>query len=379
MTLAAIGFAFLAFAGTLQFVTTAGAALRLLPRGRRPEPLELPPVTLIRPVCGLENFIEECVETSFRLTYQNLELIFCVDEESDPIVPVVRRLVANYPGVDARLLVGRDSVGSNPKLNNVVKGWHAARSDLVIMSDSNALLPPDYVERLLERWNDKVGVVSTATVVTRPEGFPSELEGAFMNGFQARWVLAADMVGYGFALGKTLMWRKSALDRLGGLSVLAEEAAEDIASTKVLRGTPLRPRLAIRPIEQPVGRRSFATMWGRQLRWARLRRAGLAATYLPEIVSGGLFPILTAIALAVVGLFSWPAVAAYALGWYALEALLCAIGRWPLRPMSVLSWLVRDALIPVLWVGGWIGNSFEWRGNVMTVKRGRSPAEPTEA
>src|SRR5215207_4126952 len=138
MTLATIGFAFLAFAGTLQFVTTAGVTLRLLPRRKKAEPATKPPVTLVRPVCGLENFIEECVETSFRLTYPNLELIFCVDEETDPIVPVVRALIAKYPAVDARLLVGRDSVGNNPKLNNVVKGWDAARADIVILSDSNA-------------------------------------------------------------------------------------------------------------------------------------------------------------------------------------------------------------------------------------------------
>jgi ceramide glucosyltransferase len=248
------------------------------------------------------------------------------------------------------------------------------------MSDSNALLPPDYIERLLERWRDDIGVVSTATIVTRPEGFSAELECAFMNSFQARMVLAADIIGYGFALGKTLMWRKSVLERLGGLPALASEAAEDIASTKILRGTPLRPRLARRPIEQPIGRRSFASMWSRQLRWAKLRRAGLLATYLPEFLSGGFFPLLVAAALAVSGLFAWPAALAYAVAWYGLEAVVCLAGGWPLRFSSPLAWLVRDALVPVLWIGGWAGNSFEWRGNVMTVKRARgTPAEPTEA
>lgn len=375
MSLATVGFAFLAFAGLLQLATTAIVAIRL----RRPPRLaiapDLPPVTLVRPVCGLENFIEECVETSFRLTYPDLELIFCVDDETDPIVPVIRRLISAYPAVDAKLLVGQDSVGNNPKLNNIVKGWNAARADLVIMSDSNALLPPDYVEALLPRWSGKVGVVSTATIVTRPEGFAAELECAFMNTFQARWVLAADALGRGYALGKTLMWRRSVLEPLGGLPALALEAAEDIASTVVLRGTGLAPRLAIRPVEQPIGRRSLATVWRRQLRWARLRRAGLTATYLPEAISGALIPLLVAAGLAVGGQLAWPLVAAFAIAWYGLEAFVSLAGRWPLSWLSPLSWLARDLLIPVLWVGGWIGNSFEWRGNVMSVKRAPEPAQ----
>jgi ceramide glucosyltransferase len=138
----------------------------------------------LRPLRGLENHLEEALTTSFRLTYPKLELIFCVEDETDPVVPLVRRLIAEHPAVDARLLVGRDRLGGNPKVDNLTKGWRAASADWIIMSDSNALLPADFVESLMSRWRSDTGLVSTAAYVTRPEGFAAEIECAFVNTFQ---------------------------------------------------------------------------------------------------------------------------------------------------------------------------------------------------
>src|SRR5690349_5673106 len=123
MILAALATAFLAFTLFAQLLTVAVVAVRVTRRGRRKRVAHAPGVALLRPVRGVENFIEEEIETSFGLSYPNLEIIFCVDEEDDPIVPLVRRLIARYPAAGARLLVGRDTVTDNPKLNNLYKGW----------------------------------------------------------------------------------------------------------------------------------------------------------------------------------------------------------------------------------------------------------------
>lgn len=108
-----------------------------------------PLVSLIRPVCGLDRFDEETLGSSFRLSWRDLEVIFCAAHESDPAVPLVRRLIAENPRVNAQLLIGESGLSGNPKLNNLEKGWRVSRGAFVAMTNSNLLLPVDYIERLL--------------------------------------------------------------------------------------------------------------------------------------------------------------------------------------------------------------------------------------
>jgi len=122
---------------------------------------------------------------------------------------------------------------------------------------------------------------------SQPDGFWAELECAFLNTYQARWQYIADAFGFGFAQGKTMLWRRADLDRAGGIEVLAREVAEDAAATKVVRGAGRKVQLVDRPFPQPLGYRSAAEVWHRQVRWARLRRASFFAYFLPEAVSGG--------------------------------------------------------------------------------------------
>lgn len=342
----------------------------VVPEGFRPR------VSLVRPVCGIEYRIEDEIASSFALSWPNLEILFCVEEEDDPVVPVVRRLIAAHPEADARLVIGRDVVGANPKLNNVIKGWHASTGEFVIISDSNALLPVTYVEDLLSRWQDDTGVASHAAIMVDPGSFAAEIECAFLNTYQGRWALAGDAIGRRYALGKTLMWQRRTLDGLGGPAVLAREAAEDIASTKVLRGTGLRPRLARKPLPQPIGRRSLATVWRRQVRWARLRRAGLGGIYGVEALSGAALPFGSVAVLAATGFVPWLLVLGYVAVWYGAEAVLAAAGRWPLTWRMPLAWMLRDVAAPFLWLLGW-GNRFEWRGVQMSVRSLQAPGGGT--
>lgn len=375
---ALIAFGLMTSHGVSHVASIAAVAVRLRRKGRMDlRPDQLPPVTLLRPVRGLENFIEESLRTSFALTYPKLELIFCVDDADDPIVPLLDRLIAEHPNVNARRLVGRDRISANPKLNNLVKGWNAATSDWILMSDSNALLPPDFIEMLMASWRPGTGVLSTAATVTQPANFAAELECAFVNTVQAKWMLVADLAGTGFAQGRTLLWQRHTLEKLGGLAVLGREAAEDVASTKALRGTGLKPRLARHPLPQAIGRRRFRDVWKRQVRWARLRRSGFPLIYPAEIFMGAAVPFTCALAVTIAGVLPVWGLAAYVAAWYCLEALLARAGGMPLTPRMPLAWLVRDFLLPVVWIAGLIGNSFEWRGNAMSANTTAEGPPPT--
>lgn len=354
---------------SIQLASTALASVRC-PERKVPlaPPPDAPPVSLIRPVCGLDNYAEETLGSSFRLDYPHYEVLFCAARADDPVLPLVRRLMLDHPAIPSRILIGDDWVNANPKLNNVVKGWDGAAHEWIVMADSNVLMPPDYLQRLLASWRPDTGLVCSTPIGSRPDGFWAEVECGFLNTLQARWQYAAEAIGLGFAQGKTMLWRRSILEQSGGIRALGAELAEDAAATKLVRRQGLRVHLVDSPFEQPLGRRGMAEVWSRQLRWARLRRVTFPLFFMPEMLTGSLVSVLAA-AYVAWSLDSSPVAAGLVvfLVWMAAEALLARIAGWRLTWRSPLAWAVRDLMLPFLFVNAWLANDFVWRGNEMDV------------
>jgi ceramide glucosyltransferase len=327
------------------------------------DPGQAPRITLLRPVHGLEHDLEATLASGLRLDYPNYQMLFCAEDADDPAADLVRRLIKAHPNADARLLIGRDQVSQNPKLNNLIKGWQVADGEWVAMADSNILLPPDYLSQLLALWDAQTGLVSSPAAGTAPDGWGGALECAFLDSYQARWQLAADQLGMGYGQGKTLFWQRSFLTDAGGPEVLAAEIAEDAAATKLVRKAGLKVRLTQRPFVQPVGRRPWQAVWGRQLRWAIIRRMGFPMLFLAEPLTGAALP-LAAFAAATLGL-GWPAglIAIYAALWYGAEWALIRVAGWPGGVQNLAATVLRDAMIPALWLAAWRKSSFQWQGN----------------
>jgi len=360
----------------VQVASIVIAICRLRPgAARRASPKQYPPVSrspsvsIVRPLCGIDNYAAETLRSTFDLDYPQCEILFCVASAQDPVLPLVQDLIAGNPGSPAQLLIGDDRGSMNPKLNNVLKGWHAASHDWIIIADSNVLMPRDYVQRLFASWRADTGLVASPPIGCRPDGIWAEIECAFLNTYQARWQYLVDSFGFGFAQGKTMLWRRADLDRAGGIETLAKEVAEDAAATKIVRDAGLKVRLIDQPLAQPLGRRSAAEVWNRQLRWARLRRASFLIYFLPEILSGGVLPMIAVALLA--HAFALPpalCVAGFIAFWYGGEMILAAAAGWNVPMLYPFYGFARDLLLPALFVGALRGNDFVWRGNEMQVE-----------
>ena len=236
------------------------------------------------------------------------------------------------------------------------------------MADSNVLMPKDQLQRMLSAWRHDTGLVCSPPIGGAPKNLWAELECAFLNTYQARWQCFADSLGLGFAQGKAMLWRRELLNLASGIEVLGSELAEDAAATKAIRALGLHVRLVAQPFMQPLGSRSSTEVWHRQLRWARLRRTTFKLFFIPELLAG-IIPPLT-VAVAVTAAAGWSIVATVfplVAAWYAAEALLAYRAGWHLSRRSIAVWMLRDALLPALWISAWIGNEFEWRGNPMSV------------
>lgn len=330
-------------------------------------------ISLVRTIHGINPLEEETLRSSFLQSHAKYEVLFCAASEGDPAVACVRRLIAAFPDVDARLLIGDDQISANPKLNNMVKGWRAAKHEWIVFADSNLMLPPDYLDRVLAAWKPDTGIVCAPPVGSRPKGFWAEVECAFLNTYQARWQYAADSIGFGFAQGKTMLFRRDILENGGGIAALASELAEDAAATKVVRRVGLRVRLAGPSFFQPLGRRTAWHVLSRQTRWAQLRRLTFPGWFVLELLTGSAVPML-ATALAALALDISPelAVAGFAAVWYGAEVLLARAGGWHVSWMSPFAWLLRDMLIPVIWLRAWTANAYKWGGHQVAWEAGGS-------
>lgn len=368
MAYAAAGVCF--FLTLLNLISIGLAAIRA-----RPRPAPLPPqraapgVSVVRPLCGLDNFCDETLESSFRLDYPAYEMIFCVARASDPVLPLVQRLIARHPDRPARVIVGDEQVSPNPKLNNCVRGWDAARHDWIILADANVLMPNDGIQRLLASWRRRTGLVCSMPLGSRPRNLWAELECSFLNTFEARWQYCAEAMGLGFAQGKTMLWRREVMDKGGGIRALGAEIAEDAASTKLVHRQGLCINLVDSPFEQPLGYRGLRDVWLRQVRWARMRRKTFPLFYAPEIVAGAALPCLAAAYAAWMLDVNVAAVTlCVALAWYAPEALLARQNKWHFSWRMPFLFVFRDLILPVIYIDAWITDEFVWHGNKMTMR-----------
>jgi ceramide glucosyltransferase len=368
MTYAAAWFCF--FLTFLNLISLGIAAIRARPRlTPLPPPRAAPGVSVVRPLCGLDNFCEETLESSFGLDYPSYELIFCVAKANDAVLPLIHRLIAKYPDRPARLIVGDEKVSPNPKLNNCVRGWDAARHDWIILADANVLMPRDYIQRLLASWRRRTGLVCSMPLGSRPQNLWAELECAYLNTFEARWQYCAEATGQGFAQGKNMFWRRDIMEAGGGIRALGAEIAEDAASTKLVRRQGLAVNLVDSPFEQPLGCRGFRDVWLRQLRWARMRRKTFPLFYAPEIVAGAALPCLAAAYAAfMLDLNVAAAILGVALAWYGPEAVLARQNKWHFSWRMPLLFALRDLILPVIYIDAWCIDHFVWHGNEMTMR-----------
>ena len=174
------------------------------------------------------------------------------------------------------------------------------------------------------------------------------------------------MLGMGFAQGKSLFWRRDILEDGGGFAALGRNMAEDVASTKLVRDQGLKVRITQRLFAQPIGQRSARAVWDRQLRWSKVRRDGFAAIFAIEIAQGPLVPFLATLALSAAGLLPVLALPILAILWYAAEWALARVAGWPAGPRDLAAFLLRDAMLPLIWCATWRNREFSWRGNEMS-------------
>jgi ceramide glucosyltransferase len=321
-----------------------------------------PPVSVLKPLAGLDEGLESNLRTFFEQDYPSYELLFAARFENDPAVNVVRKLQVEYRHVPSRLLLVGEPPYPNAKVWSLHHMTQAAQYDVLVMSDSDIRVRPDFLRAVAAEFQDaKLGVSSCPYRAVAGRSFWSTLEAIGMNTEFLSGVIVARMLeGVKFALGPTATARKQTLADIGGWNRLKDYLAEDFVLGNFAAEKGWHVILSSYVIEHHIGSQPFAANSRHRLRWFRSTRRSRPAGYIGQLFTNPLPLALLLWAarpewwwIAVIAIIVRAFAAVATAGWILGDRLTARL--WFLVP-------VQDVLSFVFWIGGFFGNAITWRG-----------------
>ena len=375
---AALIFCCVAFTGI--GLTVALALLTPLAIARRPRRADTPPVSFVVPIKAHDYGFDEAQASLFVQDYPDFDVTVTARETDSPAVLAARAILDANPQVPSSIVRSTVSFAASPKVNNMYQAFEDARADIILMKDSNIVLPPDGAAEAVAALTDGVGLVTAIAEARGATNFPAQIECSLMNQSHARVLLAATTLGLGFGLGKLMVCRRSDLHRAGGFEAIAHSVGEDSAMAHALGAIGLRT-VAMGPmIVQLLGRRKFGDVFDRQLRWAVIRRHNETFAMLIEPFGNAVWAALAAmLAAPLVGLSAASAAAATLCLWFALETLLALARGWDVSMSAPAIMVARDATMLCVWLRAWFTKRVVWAAEIYDAQRERGPLPASAA
>ena|SRR5579863_261395 len=338
-------------------------------------PQSLPPVTILKPLKGVDPEIYEGFRSHCLQDYPEYEIIFGVSDPADPAIASVEQLRQEFPDRSIRLQVCPNILGTNVKVSNLEQMLQLARYDHLIVNDSDIRVERDYLRRVIAPLADEqAGMVTCLYRGVPAPTLGSQLEALGISADFSAGVLVAQQIegGVRFGLGSTLAFRRKDLERIGGFHPIIDFLADDYELGRRIADLGLNVILSDVVVETHVPAYDVRGFLDHQLRWARglrdVRRGGyigVAATF------GFLWGLLNVIA-AHAAPWSWAVLVAVFL---LRVAVAVTVGKSVLQDARVFEqiWLLplRDLLAVFVWIASFTGHTVVWRGETFALKDGR--------
>ena len=351
---------------------------------RDPAPSQpyLPPISVLKPVRGLDREAYENYASFCEQDYPEYEVLFAVNDADDLAIPIIEKVARRHPGRAVRLLMGAPPLGSNNKVNKLCRLVREARYDLLVMSDSDVRVEPDYLRQVAAPFRDpQVGAVTALFRAKVNDDLASHIDcvGSAVE-FCSSAVVARRLEGMKFTLGATMATTRQRLAEIGGFEALVDHHADDFELGNRIAARGYRVELLREPVWMVFPAEALGTFLKHELRWSIGLRNIRPLAHLGLVFTHGL-PWALAAAFALHSrILAAPVLATY-LG--LRLAMAWMVGVWGLKDRAVRRnlWLVplRDALAFMVWLASFASNRIQWRGLEFTIKKGLLVPVPSSA
>lgn len=358
-TLAALGMA---------YSLIAWLAVQTRRRAARSPCVQPQPISVLKPLCGADPEIYQCLRTCCEQTYPTFQIVCGVRDEQDGAVAVVRRLQREFPAVDLQLVIDPRQHGSNRKVSNLINMLPYARYPHLVIADSDVRVPRDHLAALIgPLLEPDVGIVTCPYRGEPRGGLWSLLGSFFINDWFIPSVRVSALTGSrSFAFGVTIAMRREVLEAIGGFNSIADQLADDYRLGELTRRLGLRTVLSEVVVETCVDERSLGQLVRHELRWLRTIRAVRPWGY---SLAGITFSLPVAALGALLASGATPALGLLLIAAVARVMLHCA-GRRPSAALLQLWALpLADALGFSLWCWGFVTRRVHWRQDRFWVAR----------
>ena len=335
----------------------------------------LPPVSILKPLKGADQSTYAALRSHCEQDYPAYEIIFGVSDSGDEAVPVVRKLIAEFPGRKIQLVVCTEVLGANRKVSNLVHLLRKSKSPHVLVNDGDIKVSPAYLRSVMPQFSDpNVGMITCLYRGKASNTLGSRLESLGISADFAAGVLTARYLedGLHFGLGSTLAMSRTALERIGGFEAVIDYLADDYQLGERISAAGFKVTLAREVVETSVPPYSFVQFWEHQLRWARTMRVSRPGGYRGVALT---LAVPWAIFLILVAPHQWWAWTILVCALLARLALAISVGWQTLRDDGTLRdlWLIplRDMLALAIWMWSYADDTVTWRGEKFRLKEGR--------
>ncbi len=358
--------------GVVLYLFQIGSASALLKRRQEPADDWCPPVSVLKPLRGLDDNLFDNLASFCEQDYPAYEVLFCLQDANDPAYKVAKKVKDKYPGRDITLVVEKCGLGLNPKVNNLIPGYRQARHPLVLISDSNVLVDPGYLREITRHTADPaVGLVSSLIGGTGGRSIGALLENLHLNSFVIGSVGFLDrFLGMPCVIGKSMLMKKDDLDAIGGLVAYKDILAEDFIIGREMAQSGRKVVLANRLIGNVNEYWGVKRFLNRHTRWGKLRWKIGGLKYLSELLANPVFiALLTALSRpsrAAISLAACTGLVKVLGDCWLGQAVSAATPGATLRKTPRAAYVlvpIKDLLIGLLWFVPLVSATVDWRGN----------------
>jgi ceramide glucosyltransferase len=330
-----------------------------------------PPVTILKPICGLDSYTYENFASFCQQDYPKYQMIFGVSAHEDPVIEVVEKIIQQFPDVDIHLVVSAQIIGANLKVSNLANALVAAKHEILIIADSDIRVGKDYLQRVIQPLkNPKVGVV-TCMYRSLANGWVATLEAIVTaTDFHAGVLASNQLEGTKFACGSTIAIRQEVLKTIGGFEAIADYLADDFQLGYLADEKGYKVVLSDYVVDHVLAITTITDAIRRQIRWARCIRVSRPWGYLGLFFTYGTVASLCLLMATKGSIVAWIALV---ITWVMRLIMGWIVGVNILNdPIAKKFWWVvplGDLIHFGIWCYGFLGSTIEWRGRQLKLTK----------